>query len=39
MLAPLLLASATLMAAVLSSRHVHHLPAPITAPRWLERRL
>jgi fucose 4-O-acetylase-like acetyltransferase len=40
MLAPLLLTSAALMAAALSSRHVHRLlVAPITAPRWLERRL
>jgi fucose 4-O-acetylase-like acetyltransferase len=39
MLAPLLLISAALLAAALSSRHVHRLLAPITAPRWLERRL
>lgn len=38
-LAPLLLAGAAAMAAVLSTRQVHRMLAPITAPRWLERRL
>lgn len=39
MLAPLLLVTATALAAALSTRHVHRLLAPITTPRWLERRL
>lgn len=39
MLAPLLLVGAIGLAAALSTRHVHRLLAPITAPRWLERRL
>lgn len=38
-LAPLLLTSAATMAAVLSTPQVHRMLAPITAPRWLERRL
>lgn len=39
LLPPLLLASALVLAASLSTRRVQRLLAPVTSPRWLDRRL